>query len=118
MKHTDETRTNALAMMKEIGAQKTHEKTGISMMTLYKWRNADQKASQAAAVNDSSVVEAARKLLADGDDQTRQIIALEQKVAELAAQNAQLTKDLADQAANYRHQIAQLKSALSTLLAD
>lgn len=117
MKHTEETRRNALAMMKEIGAQKTHEATGISMMTLYKWRNAEANATQSAAT-DSSVVDAARKLLAEGDDQTRQIISLEQQVAALTAQNAQLTRDLADQAANYRKQIAVLKAALSALLAE
>lgn len=118
MKHTEETRKNALEMMKEIGAQKTHEATGISLMTLYKWRNAEASATQSAAAADSSVVDAARKLLAEGDDQTRQIISLEQQVAALTAQNAQLTKDLADQAANYRKQIAVLKAALSALLAE
>ena len=67
MKHSEEIRTQALDMMEREGVAKTHEAMGISMQTLYKWRNGAKGANVAAVTTqavDEKAIEEARRTLA------------------------------------------------------
>ncbi len=81
-------KAKALARMNEVGVKKTGEELGISIQTLYKWRNEDQPAAPLG------------KKAADGKlDTLVQIIkndgSLEAKIQRLEAENAELRKTLA-----------------------
>lgn len=85
MRHPEEKRQTALESIAKIGVKKTHEATGISMQTLYKWKNEGKKASPAkapAAVSEK--VKAAKAVVKASDDQ------LLEKIAQVEAENAKL----------------------------
>ncbi len=112
MKHSAETRQQAMELMKQQGAQKTHEQTGISLMTLYKWRRAAEEQCAAETevqqAENMTVLEAAKKVLAEQVD-------LQTRVAELEAQNAKLTALLAETTARANHQTELYQAQLSVL---
>lgn len=93
MKHSEETRRNALEMIERDGVAKTHEATGISMQTLYKWRSDAKKAAQPEQVRtvDEQAVAAAREALAQSEaawaDEREKLTA---ENAKLRAENAKL----------------------------
>ncbi|MEG2702146.1 MAG: hypothetical protein RSA65_05980, partial [Clostridia bacterium] len=51
---------NALQSIEHVGVRQTHEDTGISIQTLYKWKNEKQHSSQASHTN--STLEIAKLL--------------------------------------------------------
>lgn len=93
MKHSEETRAKALEMMKESGVSKTHEEMGISLQTLYKWRNDEKKTLSASTLiqEDGKAVLEARQALADSEaawaDERERLVAENMKLRE---ENAKL----------------------------
>ena len=81
-------KTNALARMQEVGVKQTGEELGISIQTLYKWRNEDKNSASAQADLSNAKMEEMIRLLKNDD-------ALEAKLRQLEAENTELRKSLA-----------------------
>ena len=80
-------KSNALARMQEIGVKQTGEELGISIQTLYKWRNEDKNAATSQADLSNAKMEEMIRLLKNDD-------ALEARLKQLEAENAELRKSL------------------------
>lgn len=89
MRHDDEKKKAALESMEKIGVPKTHEATGISMGTLYKWRTESKGTAEAGGPIDT-----ARALLAEDDGLLAKISELEAENQKLRASNDKLKKAL------------------------
>ena len=81
-------KANALARMQEVGVKQTGEELGISIQTLYKWRNEDKNSASSQADLSNAKMEEMIRLLKNDD-------ALEAKIRQLDAENEELRKSLA-----------------------
>ena len=81
-------KSNALARMQEVGVKQTGEELGISIQTLYKWRNEDKNSASSQADLSNAKMEEMIRLLKNDD-------ALEAKIRQLDAENEELRKSLA-----------------------
>lgn len=95
MHYTDEQRAQALQSIEEIGVAKTGEAMGISVQTLYKWKNKNQEpAATAGKRRGRKPKDAARALLAEADDTTARLAALQEENLRLRETNQKLRKAL------------------------
>lgn len=96
MRHSEETRQNALESIAKVGVRKTHEETGISLQTLYKWRNADKDMRPGTtALSASEKMSAAKEAIRASDEQLLEKIAcIEAENEKLRAANERLKKAL------------------------
>lgn len=90
VRHSAETKAAALDLIIEKGVQKTHEETGLSVQTLYKWKR-DFEAKQAQSVKFSP---SDMESLLNDDTLVERIKRLELENATLAEQNLMLRKAL------------------------
>ena len=81
-------KANALARMQEVGVKQTGEELGISIQTLYKWRNEEKNSASSQADLSNAKVEEMIRMLKNDD-------ALEAKLRQLESENAELRKSLA-----------------------
>ena len=91
VRYTEEQKAQALQYMAENGVQKAKEELGISVQTLYKWRNggAAPKAGQKRGRKPSKEVAA---LLKDDGGAVQKIAQLEKENLALRTQNEKLKK--------------------------
>ncbi len=101
VRYTEEQKTQALALIQEKGVMKAKEETGISMQTLYKWRNggedakAEKSAKKAAPKRARKVsADTLGELLNDDGGAMEKIAQLESENLKLRAQNEKLRKAL------------------------
>lgn len=111
-RYSAEIREQALKSMAEVGVAQTAKDMHIGAQTLYKWRRAQ-------AEPDTPVSGAEVQSALDED------ACADERLAQLEAENAQLTQMLADekashaaQAEKYRAQIAKLKKVIASLLEE
>ena len=88
IRYTDEQKAQALQYMSENGAKKTKEKFGISIQTLYKWRNGDD------APKPDKVPDEISALLKEDSGAVQKIAQLEKENLALRTQNEKLKKAL------------------------
>lgn len=93
IRYTREQKENALSRVHEIGVLKTHEETGISIQTLYKWR-AESNVADDSGDGRKKVQKNEYQALLDDDAIANKINRLEEENAELIAANLQLKKAL------------------------
>lgn len=97
VRYTEEQKAQALQSVQEIGVAKTSEAMGISLQTLYKWK-AQTGNTEAAATTKRrgrKAKEDARALLAEADDTTVRLAALQEENLRLREINQKLRKALA-----------------------
>lgn len=90
VRHSAETKAAALDLIIAKGVQKTHEETGLSVQTLYKWKR-DYEAKQASS-NKCTPLD--METLLNDDTLIERIKRLELENASLAEQNLRLRKAL------------------------
>ena len=93
IRYTEEQKTQALEYMKDNGAQKTKEKYGISIQTLYQWRGASGEPKAARKRGRKVPAEIAALLATDGGA-VEKITQLEKENIALRALNEKLKKAL------------------------
>ena len=93
IRYTKEQKEAALSRAQEIGVLKTHNETGISIQTLYKWR-ADADAKNDSAAGRKKTQKNEYQALLDDDVIANKINRLEEENAALIAANLQLKKAL------------------------
>lgn len=86
-RYGEEIKAQALARIEEIGVKKTGEEMGLSIQTLYKWRNEAKKPSASKAKKEGKSADLLQIIKADAS--------LEKKVQQLEEENAHLRKTLA-----------------------
>lgn len=104
MKYNQDKKAAALARIAEIGVKNTSEELGISVPTLYKWRNEGGGVSSESAQG-SAMTEELRQVLIN--DQF-----LESKVKQLEDQNSALR----DENRKLREKAAHMKKAIMALM--
>lgn len=100
-KYAPEKKTDALARIAEIGVLKTSEELGISVPTLYKWRN--ERGSKTSSPRPNMV---------DLSDVLSDDSYLEKKVRQFETENAALR----DENQALRQRIAKMKKAMLNLM--
>lgn len=90
IRHSAETKAAALTLIQQKGVQKTHEETGLSVQTLYKWKRDNE--AKSSAKNPDQLFEI-QSLLND-DTIVERIKRLETENSRLAEQNLKLRKVL------------------------
>ena len=93
IRYTKEQKEAALSRAQEIGIIKTHDETGISIQTLYKWRAEADGTTETKAGRKKGSRNEYQSLL-DNDVIANKINRLEEENAELIAANLQLKKAL------------------------
>lgn len=102
-----ETKAQALQMIADDGVQKTHEVTGISINTLYKWqREAKKDQSEASAIqNQQQILE----LLAEQESLSEQLEQAQKEITRLSQALADANAKRAEESAQYKKRIKSLK---------
>lgn len=97
VRYTEEQKAQALQSVQEIGVAKTSEAMGISLQTLYKWKSQSGSAEADATSRRRSrkAKDDARALLAEADDTTVRLAALQEENLRLREMNQKLRKALA-----------------------
>lgn len=97
VRYTEEQKAQALQSIVENGVAKTSEAMGISIQTLYKWKNQTTSAEGDATAKrrGRKAKETARTLLAEADDTTVRLAALQEENLRLREMNQKLRKALA-----------------------
>ena len=93
IRYTKEQKEAALSRVQEIGVLKTHEETGISIQTLYKWR-ADSDVKGDSKAGRKKIQKNEYQALMDDDVIANKINRLEEENAELIAANLKWKKAL------------------------
>lgn len=104
-RYTAEQKSEALAMINDVGVSKTAKAMGISAATLHKWkkegaveapsRPGKRLVAKEKGTSEKAAVESARELLESDDALSDKIQQLEVENAQLRATNAKLRKALA-----------------------
>lgn len=84
----------AIARMQEIGVKRTGEELGISIQTLYKWRNEKKDSQGFSKERPNEKMEEMIRLLKSDDDMDTKILQLEAENAELRKSVAQMRRAL------------------------
>lgn len=86
IRHSAETKAAALALIQQKGVQKTHEETGLSVQTLYKWKRDNEAKSLTKNKEKNFDVQS----LLNDDTIVGRIKRLEMENSKLAEQNMKL----------------------------
>lgn len=84
----------AIARMQEIGVKRTGEELGISIQTLYKWRNEKKDSQLFSKEQPNEKMEEMIRMLKSDDDMDTKILQLEAENAELRKSVAQMRRAL------------------------
>lgn len=84
----------AIARMQEIGVKRTGEELGISIQTLYKWRNEKKDGQIFSKEQPIEKMEEMIRMLKSDDDMDTRILQLEAENAELRKSVAQMRRAL------------------------
>lgn len=97
IRYTDEQKAQALESIQQIGVAKTSEAMGISLQTLYKWKSQSgtEETPATGKRRGRKSRETARALLAEADDTTARLAALQEENLRLRETNQKLRKALA-----------------------
>lgn len=93
-RYAEEIKTQALAKMNSIGVKKTSEEMGLSIQTLYKWRNEGKAPSKAKEQGKGNSAELLQLIKAD-DNMAKKIEQLEEENTQLRKTVSRLKKALA-----------------------
>lgn len=86
-RYGEDIKAQALASIKAVGVKKTSEEMGLSIQTLYKWRNEGKKPSGSKGKQEGKTGDLLQLLKEDHS--------LEKKIQQLEDENANLRKTLA-----------------------
>lgn len=97
IRYTDEQKAQALESIQKNGVAKTGEAMGISLQTLYKWKNQNitEETPATGKRRGRKPKEAARALLAETDDTAARLTAVQEENLRLRETNQKLRKALA-----------------------
>lgn len=95
VRYTEEQKAQALQSVQEIGVAKTSEAMGISLQTLYKWKSQSGEVDATSRRRSRKAKDDARALLAEADDTTVRLAALQEENLRLREMNQKLRKALA-----------------------
>lgn len=105
MKYKPEKKAEALSRIAQIGVPETSKELGISLQTLYKWRNESQGGAEIPSAQPEIDDQELRKILQNDQMLEAAVKRLETENASLRAENAEL-----------RQTAGQLKRALLAIL--
>ena len=96
-RYAEEIKTQALAKMNSIGVKKTSEEMGLSIQTLYKWRNEGKAPSKTKEKGKGNSAELLKLIKAEDN--------MDKKIEQLEEENTQLRKT-----------VSRLKKALAAMI--
>lgn len=114
-RYDGETKAKALQMLKELGAQKTHDELKISTQTLYKWQ---REANTASEKIDSLEIQRIKQLLEEQESLALQLEQAHNENARLAQALAETNSKRGQDSAEYKKKIRRLNKLVVALLQE